>query len=32
VAVLLAFAGLYAGYVAAAIGAFLLLFLWRAIR
>jgi uncharacterized membrane protein YeaQ/YmgE (transglycosylase-associated protein family) len=32
VAVLLAVAGIYTGYVAAAIGALLILFLWRAIR
>jgi uncharacterized membrane protein YeaQ/YmgE (transglycosylase-associated protein family) len=32
VALLLLVAGIYAGYVAAAIGAFLILFLWRAIR
>jgi uncharacterized membrane protein YeaQ/YmgE (transglycosylase-associated protein family) len=31
-AVLLALAGVYAGYVAAAVGALIVLFLWRAIR
>lgn len=32
IAVLLALAGVYAGYVAAAVGALIVLFLWRAIR
>jgi uncharacterized membrane protein YeaQ/YmgE (transglycosylase-associated protein family) len=32
IAVLLGLAGVYAGYVAAAVGAAIVLFLWRAIR